>query len=103
MLIIFTSENRTVYEIMLKNAVDADRPQRTIRRMRCACWINEATNTESEYVMVIAFQRQQWLHERASLLPDSSFACVAFFLTRGSFDTPVSCHRSMLSTHGVCI
>jgi len=30
------------------------------------------TNTHSEYVMVIAFPLQQWLHERASLLPYST-------------------------------
>jgi len=72
---------------MFKNVIKADRPQRTVRRMRFACWINEATNTESEYVMQIAFRRQQWLHERASVLPDSSFACVGFFQTRGSFNT----------------
>jgi hypothetical protein len=57
--------NPAVYEVVLKNVVEADRPQRTIRRMRSACWINEATNTDSEYVILIAFQRQQWLHERA--------------------------------------
>jgi hypothetical protein len=81
----------------VKNVVKADKPQRTIWR------INEATSTVSEYVILNAFQRQHWLREHASMLPDSSFACVAFFLTRGSFGTPVSCHRSLLSTHGVCI
>ena len=36
--------------------------------MRIACWINKAKETNSEYVMLIAFPLQQWLHERASLL-----------------------------------
>jgi hypothetical protein len=27
--------------------------------------MNEATDTESEYVVLIAFPRQQWLRERA--------------------------------------
>jgi hypothetical protein len=36
--------------------------------MRIACWIPKATDTHSEYVTIIAFLLQQWLHERASLL-----------------------------------
>jgi hypothetical protein len=39
-----------------------------IRRMRFACWITKATDTHSEYVILIAFPRQQWLGESASLL-----------------------------------
>jgi len=44
----------------------------TIWRMRIACWINKATNTCSECVILIAFPRQQWLHERASMLCHTS-------------------------------
>ena len=40
----------------------------TIRRMRFACLINNATNTYSEYILVIVFPQQQWLRERASML-----------------------------------
>jgi hypothetical protein len=40
----------------------------TVWRMRIACWIPKATNTNSQYVMFIAFPLQQWLHEQASLL-----------------------------------
>jgi hypothetical protein len=39
-----------------------------IWRMRIACWIPKATITHSEYVILIVFQRQQWLHKRASML-----------------------------------
>ena len=42
--------------------------QMTTWRMRIACWITEATDTLSEYVIFIAFPRQQWLRERASVL-----------------------------------
>jgi len=35
---------------------------------RTACWITKATDTHSDYLIVIAFPRQQWLRERASLL-----------------------------------
>jgi hypothetical protein len=40
-----------------------------IRRMRFACWITKATDTHSEYVILNAFPRQQWLRERAPVLP----------------------------------
>ena len=40
----------------------------TIWRMRIACWIVKATNTHSQYVTLIAFPLQQWLHDSASLL-----------------------------------
>jgi len=41
-----------------------------ILRMRNACWISKATDTHSAYVigLLIAFPRQQWLRERASML-----------------------------------
>ena len=37
----------------------------TIRRMRFACWIPEATNTHAECITLIAFPLQQCLYERA--------------------------------------
>jgi len=43
-----------------------------IRHMRFACWITKATNTHSEYVILIAFPLQQWFGERASLLRSSA-------------------------------
>ena len=51
--IIFFSENRAVYEIMWKNIVQSDRVQMTIWRMRVAFWIPEATDTHSEYVILL--------------------------------------------------
>jgi hypothetical protein len=39
-----------------------------IRRMRFARWVTKATDTHSEYVILIAFPRQQWLRERALML-----------------------------------
>jgi hypothetical protein len=39
-----------------------------ILRIRFACWITGATDTHSEYVIRIAFPRQQWLQECASML-----------------------------------
>jgi hypothetical protein len=47
-----------------------------IRRMRCACWITKATKTHSEYVILIAFPRQQLLRECASILRYTYIACL---------------------------
>jgi len=40
----------------------------TIWRIRIACWIPKSTDTHSEYVMIVAFPLQEWLHEHASIL-----------------------------------
>jgi hypothetical protein len=61
---------------MWKNIVEPGRPQMTIWRMRIACWIPKATNTQSKYVMFITFALQQRLHERASLLHFSTVAAL---------------------------
>ena len=53
---------------MRKNVVELDRPQMTVWRMRFACWIPKVIDTHSEYVILIAFPLQQWLHEGASML-----------------------------------
>jgi hypothetical protein len=63
----FVSENRAVYEIMWEKYGTARQTtdDNIIRRMRFACWITEATDTHSEYVIRITFRRQKWLRERA--------------------------------------
>ena len=48
---------------MWKNAVESDRPQMTIWRMRSACWIPNTTDTHSEYVILIAFPLQKFVQE----------------------------------------
>jgi hypothetical protein len=37
-----------------------------IGRMRIACWLLKATNTFSEYLILIDLLLQQWLNERVS-------------------------------------
>ena len=54
--------------VPFKNTVQPDRPKMTRRRMRIVCWIPKATNTHSQYVILIAFPQLQWLHGRASML-----------------------------------
>ena len=51
----FFSENRAVYEVMLRNMVESN--DDTIRRMCFAFWITKATHTLSEYVILNAFPR----------------------------------------------
>jgi len=50
---------------MWKNTVQTGRPQTAIRRMCIACWTPKATHTHTEYVILIDFPLQQWLHEKA--------------------------------------
>jgi hypothetical protein len=61
-------ENQAVCEKMFKNIVDQCRPQMTILRMRFACRIPKATNVHSDYVILVFFPLQEWLHERPSML-----------------------------------
>ena len=56
-----------------------DRPQMMIRPLRLACWISKATNTHSEYEILIAFPLQQWLQERTSVLRYTYIASVDIF------------------------
>ena len=65
----------------MKSIVERGRPQTTIWRMRIAWCIPKATNTHSQYVILIAFPLQQWLHERVSLLPYTYTACIVMFHT----------------------
>jgi hypothetical protein len=55
------------------------------RRMRFACWIIKATDSLSEYVILIAFPWQQWLRERASMLRYTYIFCpVPFTFTNNT-------------------
>ena len=50
----------------------------TTWRMRVACWITKATHTHThmEYVILFSFATQQWLHDHASMLHYTYFACL---------------------------
>ena len=60
-------KSHAIYEIIWKNTVELDRPQ-----MKCgACTLHAGylgSNTHLEYIVLIAFPLQQWLHVCASLL-----------------------------------
>jgi len=57
--------------------VETARPQMTVWRMRIACWMTEVADTPLEWAIRIAFPRQQWLRERASML---RYTCIAFLV-----------------------
>jgi len=72
----FFLENLAVYEIVWNNTGQAT-DDSTIRRMRfSACWIPNATDTHSAYVMLTAFPWQQLLRERASILRYTYIFCL---------------------------
>jgi hypothetical protein len=49
----------------------------TVWCTRIACWIPQATDTHSEYViLIVALLLQQWLHERALMLRYMHTACL---------------------------
>jgi len=56
-----------------------------IRRMRIACEIPKATNTYSEYVLLVTFTREKCLKERAAVL---RYTCISSLtaLVRTSLD-----------------
>jgi hypothetical protein len=47
-------------------------------RMRILRWITKATDTHSAHVILLDFSRQQWLLERASLLPHTLIASLVY-------------------------
>jgi hypothetical protein len=53
-----------------------DTDDNIIQRMRFACWVTKATDTHSEYVILIVLPRQQWLRERVSMLRYMYIACL---------------------------
>ena len=85
----FFFEKRFVYEIMWKNIAQPDRPQMTIWRKQIAGCIPKATNTHSEYVILIAIRLQLWLHERTSIIRYKYIACLVKIELTICYCTPV--------------
>jgi len=61
-------ESHAIYEMMWKNIVEPERSQITIWCKHIVCCIPKATNTHSDYVILIAFSLQKWPHELTSVL-----------------------------------
>ena len=63
------------------------------RRMRYACWIKKATDTHSQYVILIAF-----LRERASTLRYTYSACLVSLVDLPSRDRKLQQERRVTVT-----
>jgi hypothetical protein len=61
---------------MWKNKVEPERPRMTTWLMHFECWIPNATDTHSEYVILFAFPLQKCLRKRASMLCYTRTACL---------------------------
>jgi len=66
--------------------------------IRFTCWINKATNTHSDYVVHISFPRQQWLRERASMIPYLCIACLLQKYANSAVDKSIR-FLNILHTH----
>jgi hypothetical protein len=72
----FFFENHVVYESMWKNTAGQHTDENKTGRMCIACWIITATYTHSGCVKLIAYPRQQWLHQSAAILGYTYIACI---------------------------
>jgi hypothetical protein len=50
-----------------------------IKLMHFACWTTKTTNSHSEYVILIAFPLQKWLHKCTSMLRYTHIAYLVLF------------------------
>jgi hypothetical protein len=63
----------------VENAVERGKAQVTTWRTCISYWMPTATNTHSEYVILIDFPLQQWLHESVSMLIYRYIACLVAY------------------------
>jgi len=61
---------------MWKNILEPGRLQMTIWPMRFVCWITKATDTHSEYVILIAFPLQHWSTECFPVIRYTYIGCL---------------------------
>jgi hypothetical protein len=73
--------------------VEPDWPQMTKWRMRIAYWIPKATNTHSEYLILVPFPQQQWLHERTSV----TLSVLSVFVLIPAIHIPKQCLQLVLN------
>jgi len=70
----------------------------TVWRIRIACWIPKSTNTHSEFVIIFAFPRQQWLNEGSSVL---HYDCLVYKYSYSSISLIVLFNRMAFVTNSV--
>jgi hypothetical protein len=78
----FYPEILAIFKIVWKNNVELGRPQMTIWRMRFACWVTKATDTQPECVILFSFPLEQWLREHTSLYITRTLPVWLLFIIR---------------------
>ena len=78
----FFSRNRAIYEIMWRNMVRTREASGDNVVHVFSCWLTKATNTHSQYVILIAIPLQQWLWEHALMVHYIYCACLVTILFR---------------------
>ena len=76
-------ESRAVFEIMLKNIVEQDRPQMIIRRMLFVCWITKNTYNQTQSILYLLFFKARRLtptHLLLLLYVHCLFCLVVYFV-----------------------
>ena len=71
--------------------VEPDRPRITVWRMCFTCWTDKVTNTQSEYVALIAFPLQHWLLESTSMLRYTYIVCLVNTAVARVIDVQETC------------
>jgi len=67
---------------MWKNTIQPDRPQMTTWCMSIAGWIPKVTYTHPNYVYLLLFPLQQWLHKRTTMSLYMYIACLVSYKYR---------------------
>ena len=70
------------FEDLERGRIMRNTPYYNVITMRFECWMTKATETHSEYVIVIVFPRQKWLRERSSMLQYSTLPVLLNYLIR---------------------
>jgi len=72
--------NIVLFMRYVEKYLEPDRPKMTIWCMHIACWMPKATNTHSEYVILIVVPLQERLHEHVLVLLYTYVTCLVYFI-----------------------
>jgi hypothetical protein len=92
----------SLWDNVEKCGTQPDRPHdNIIWRVRFACWIPNAKDAHSEYVILTAFPRQQRLRERAETLSlyEHCLSCVTYFFSHELFTFTQFINPHIFSPH----
>jgi hypothetical protein len=84
----------------VENMVQPDSPQMTIRRMRIASWVTNATDTHSEHVLLIDFPGLQCLQERVSVF---LYTYIAYLVSFNEVQLHNECKSCVFSSNNFSV